>query len=223
MPFCDIIIKSAICSAAEPANKSIISRGKTMGKKELTLPERKKRKNISTIVNASKHLFEQKGYYATSIESLCKYAMISKSTFFNYFGSKEQIIYLIVEEDVSDFSDFVDDLLNDTGPEPAAVIKEAFGYLVKGSINYKNITSVLYQFSVQDPRFKKLLSGYSETENRVIDYAKEKGVIRSDIPTDVIANMMHGCYIDAFSKSIDGDVQEFYYKALNSILELIKA
>lgn len=56
--------------------------------KELSLTEKKKAMSMDKIVHDSLHYFEENGYYNTSIEMLCEKAMISRTTFFNYFGNK---------------------------------------------------------------------------------------------------------------------------------------
>ena len=58
--------------------------------KELSLTEKKKAMSMNKIVHDSLHYFEENGYYNTSIEMLCEKAMISRTTFFNYFGNKEK-------------------------------------------------------------------------------------------------------------------------------------
>ena len=74
--------------------------------KEMGLAEKKKEMNMQRVMHDALHYFEKNGYYNTSIDKLCKGAMISRSSFFNYFGCKEKIIELIVADGLKDYKEF---------------------------------------------------------------------------------------------------------------------
>lgn len=69
--------------------------------------EKKKAMSMDKIVHDSLHYFEENGYYNTSIEMLCEKAMISRTTFFNYFGNKEKLIKLIMEDGLKDLYEMI--------------------------------------------------------------------------------------------------------------------
>lgn len=57
------------------------------------LRERKKLKTRAAIQKEAMRLFLEKGYEATTIEEIADAAEISPSTFFNYFPSKEEVVF----------------------------------------------------------------------------------------------------------------------------------
>jgi AcrR family transcriptional regulator len=57
------------------------------------LRERKKLKTRALIQREAMHLFLEKGFEATTIEEIAEAAEISPSTFFNYFPSKEDVVF----------------------------------------------------------------------------------------------------------------------------------
>ena len=56
------------------------------------LRERKKAKTRAAIQEVALRLFERQGYEATTIEQIAEAAEVSPSTFFRYFGSKEDVV-----------------------------------------------------------------------------------------------------------------------------------
>ena len=57
------------------------------------LRERKKQKTREAIQREAMRLFQEQGYEATTIEQIAEAVEISPSTFFNYFPSKEDVVF----------------------------------------------------------------------------------------------------------------------------------
>lgn len=188
----------------------------------LSLPEQKKKMRMNDIVRNSKHLFEKQGYYNTSVSSLCKDVMISSSTFFNYFGSKEKLIELIIQDDIKEFGEYVDELLADENIEPMKFVEKAFNYILLGSIKYKNVMSTFYTLAINDPYYKPLMTQYFEIEKKIVDHAKDSGLIKKDYPTDLITRMFHGCYVDILLRySGDREIEKFR-SDIESLIDILK-
>jgi AcrR family transcriptional regulator len=93
------------------------------------LRERKKAKTRAAIQEHALRLFREQGYDATTVEQIAEAAEVSPSTFFRYFGSKEDVVIY----------DALDPVLIEAwrrqpaelGPIPAirAAMKEVFGGL----------------------------------------------------------------------------------------------
>lgn len=59
----------------------------------LGLRERKKVRTRSAIQHEALRLFRAQGYEATTVSQIAEAAMVSESTFFRYFGSKEAVVF----------------------------------------------------------------------------------------------------------------------------------
>jgi len=57
------------------------------------LRERKRRQTRQELISAAMRLFEQKGYEQTSVAEIASAAGVSTKTFFNYFASKDEVLF----------------------------------------------------------------------------------------------------------------------------------
>ncbi|MFW9902969.1 MAG: TetR/AcrR family transcriptional regulator [Candidatus Thorarchaeota archaeon] len=66
--------------------------------KSLTAKRKKKEKEIrtNTIIYAADELFSQKGVENTSMDDIVEATMLSKGTLYNYFSSKQELLYATV-------------------------------------------------------------------------------------------------------------------------------
>ena len=118
--------------------------------KELSLTEKKKAMSMNKIVRDSLHYFEKNGYYNTSVEKLCEEAMISRSTFFNYFGSKEKVIKLIMEDGLSDLKEMIGSVDIFSENDPVECIMKILAFQLEVTKKYKNTTFVFYKMMMDD-------------------------------------------------------------------------
>jgi len=59
----------------------------------MALRERKRLATWRGIRDAALRLFEEQGYEATTVEQIAEAAEVSRATFFNYFASKEAVVF----------------------------------------------------------------------------------------------------------------------------------
>jgi AcrR family transcriptional regulator len=66
------------------------------------LRDRKRERNRSALIEAAVGLFERQGYERTTIADIAEAAEMGPRTFFNYFASKEEILFPDSEQRVQD-------------------------------------------------------------------------------------------------------------------------
>ncbi|HEY2214888.1 MAG TPA: TetR family transcriptional regulator, partial [Acidimicrobiales bacterium] len=66
-----------------------------------SLRERKRQQTRIDLVRAAVELFQEQGYEATTVDQIVELGNYSKSTFFRYFGGKEDVVFLDMPERVA--------------------------------------------------------------------------------------------------------------------------
>jgi AcrR family transcriptional regulator len=74
---------------------------------QLSLRERKKLETYDTVWHAAMRLFTERGYEQVSVAEIAAAANVSKMTVFNYFATKEDLVFSPMEEHVEDLAKVV--------------------------------------------------------------------------------------------------------------------
>ena len=159
-----------------------------MGKLSVEKKEAKKDK----IIEKSMELFCEKGYYATKVEEITKALGISKGNFYTYFGSKEEVLYEILNIMKNERIKMLEEI--DTNKAPKEVLRDFiedysqifFKYLKR--VNLKNIDSFL-------------------KDEKVVNYMEEvQGILTEFLKKNIIENKEYNLrfIIDFILMSMDG-------------------
>ncbi len=75
----------------------------SMSTLEPTLRELRRERSRSEIASTALALFQEHGYEATTVEQIASAALVSPRTFYNYFPSKEDVLFFEVDATVEPF------------------------------------------------------------------------------------------------------------------------
>lgn len=166
------------------------------------LREVKKFQNRQAIMVAAAKEFKTRGFANTAVADIMSTAKLGVGTFYNYFGSKEEVLMAIVRELFRRVDDSVKaernlsslKLLEHCGMSTARLIDEnrfilpLLASAVEHSDKPEKIPRNL------SPDFRKIFE-------EIIQRGQANGEIRADIPVDLISEMFHSIYqAAAFSK-----------------------
>ncbi len=162
------------------------------------LRERKKQRTRSLISETARRLFAERGFEAVSVSEVAKEAEVSEATVFNYFPTKEDLVYEGLER-------FEEEMLQAVRERPTGEsVVQAFGRFVlqvRGDLasEDKQTAKSLAKISrmiVSSPslraRERDILSSYADSLGALI--AQEIDAEKGDIRPTVVARALIGLH-----------------------------
>jgi AcrR family transcriptional regulator len=165
---------------------------------QLGLRERKKQRTRQLLSETARRLFSEHGFERVSIAEIAREADVSEQTVFNYFPSKEDLVY-------SGLETFEDQLLAAIRERPAGqTVIAAFGAFIlepRGLFAAEDDTAARHAIAVTRmiaaspallAREQQILARYTDTLARLI--TEETGARRGDLRPYVLANALIGVH-----------------------------
>lgn len=164
--------------------------------------ERKKAKTKETIFQTAVELFLQKGYDQTTVDEIAEKADVAKGTFFNYFPTKDAILYYLSEQRLTLLTNLLDEELKDVGTAKEKTFI-CLKTLAKATEDNKEITALIIKeifkdifshsyFINEDERKRQNLFIIMLAE--IFQEGQDRGEFRSEINPYYFANIFSGMY-----------------------------
>lgn len=149
-------------------------------------------KKKQAIIQAALQLFKEKGFKDTSIKSIAEAAEVSPVSIYNYFGSKDNLVALCVNDLFEEITQQAEDILN-SNLDFKTKLDHAFA-LCQEKMS-QQISAYFQDKMVEDSVFSTLLTRAITAKKRdiyraYIELGKEEGDIAEDLSTELILNVM---------------------------------
>ena len=149
-------------------------------------------KKKQAIIQAALRLFKDKGFKETSIKSIAEAAEVSPVSIYNYFGSKDNLVTLCVNDLFEEITQQAEDILKSN---------LAFNTKLDQALDLcqekmsQQISDYFQDKMVEDSVFSTLLTKAITAKKRdiyraYIKVGKEEGLIAEDLSTELILNVM---------------------------------
>ena len=181
-------------------------------------------KKKQAIVQAALRLFKDKGFKETSIKSIAEVAEVSPVSIYNYFGSKDNLVALCVNDLFEEITQQAEDILKSN---------LAFNTKLDQALDLcqekmsQQISDYFQDKTVRDPAFSSLLTKAITAKKRdiyrtYINLGKEEGLIARDLSTEIILNVMDALNSVgnqlAYNDNLETDVKQIHQIFLYGIL-----
>ena len=149
-------------------------------------------KKKQAIIQAALQLFKEKGFKETSIKSIAEVAEVSPVSIYNYFGGKDNLVALCVNDLFEEVTQQAEDILN-SNLDFKTKLNQAFS-LCQEKMS-RQISDYFQDKMVKEPTFSTLLAKAITVKKRdiyraYIELGKEEGLIAKDLSTELVLNVM---------------------------------
>ena len=149
-------------------------------------------KKKQAIIQAALQLFKEKGFKETSIKSIAEVAEVSPVSIYNYFGSKDNLVTLCVDDLFEEITQKAEDILN-SHLDFQTKLDQAFD-LCQEKMS-QQISDYFQDKMVKDPALSSLLTKAITAKKRdiyraYIELGKKEGLIAEDLSTELVLNVM---------------------------------
>jgi AcrR family transcriptional regulator len=160
------------------------------------LRERKKQQTRQLIADTARRLFVERGFDRVTVAEIARAADVSEKTVFNYFPTKEDLVYGRMESFEQQLLDAVRER------EPGETVLEAFGRFVlepRGLLAKREVDNQLETITRMISASPALLSREEQiyaryTESLAALIAEDSGAGADDIEPWVVANALMGIH-----------------------------
>ena len=171
---------------------------------KISLRKQKKFRARQTILSAAARQFELHGFANTSIAGIMQAAQLGVGTFYNYFNSKEEVLLTLAKNLREEVAENISAAVQ--GNQSSAQLLESCCVCVAKIIDENRFMLPLFtsagEFSDKPEQIPQSLSpGFGELFEEIILRGQQRGEFRADVPTNIIAEIIHSIYqTTAFSK-----------------------
>ena len=160
--------------------------------------ERQKQDRERRILAAARRLFDRKGYDATSMENVAARAGLAVGTLYNYFPSKEELLFAISRADTEPLLRIGEAILADPPDDPAEAIGALTEVMVQGiTAGERRLWRELFVASIAAPdtlgaRLFALDLRLIAQLTTMIERLKARGAIDASVDSSRAAGLFYG-------------------------------
>jgi len=196
--------------------------------KGIPLTEEEQSRRRREIFNAAVHLFLEKGFAETSMREIAQVAGVGKSTLYDYFQTKDDILVSYFLDEIEVISRQAEEI-NRQDHLPAAeklrrVMRAHLEYLLENKEKYIGLTSEAQRLGAQSQkRLQAARHAYQDLICRLVEQGTREGSFRPVNPFLAMRVVLASLTPVVFTTRPTGTPQEMLDEALDLLLNGIQA
>ena len=149
------------------------------------------------IAEAALRVFVRQGFTHSRVEDICSEAGIAKGTYYLYFSSREEVLYLLLTSMIEQQSRAMMQLSTQAGPVPD--LAEIIGGILDASIGRREFVPVFWEVAghrvVQsefalNKRLGDLFAGFATAIAGLLERGVKEGSVRADLDIPSFSRMI---------------------------------
>jgi AcrR family transcriptional regulator len=160
--------------------------------------ERQKQERERRILAAARRLFDRKGFGATSMEEVASRAGLAVGTLYNYFPSKDQLLFAISRSDTEQLVKIGERILADPPDDPVEAIAALTDVMVQGiTTGERRLWRDLFVAAIAAPdtlgaRLFALDMRLIAQLTTMLDRLKARGAVDASVDSSRAAGLFYG-------------------------------
>lgn len=127
-------------------------------------------------------LFSNKGYGKTSIKDIARACGCEPSNIYNYFVSKESLLYEILREEMDWLVSSIKDLEDNATISPVEALRSLISNHVELTLSYRRLSKLLFDEEMRSllPAHRKEIIAYRDHYDRILRKIIRRGINSGD-------------------------------------------
>ena len=179
---------------------------------------------ISKIVETAIDIFSQNGYRNTTMNDIAKQLGISKGALYSYFKSKDDILKEIFQSNHQILREIICTSLE--GQDYVEAMENAYKLMTEKYDEFVHASFEVFALASHDKNIRKVMKEDHEKDIAVmsefVQNLKEKGNIRTDVDSRVLAKLLDALFTGIWASLIMGysseEVHETWMKSISVVL-----
>jgi len=160
-----------------------------------SLKEKQRKEREGLILQAAEEVFQEKGYYETSMDEIATRVGIAKGTIYTHFPGKEDLVVAIFRRDMQKFLDGIDGVI-DTEPTPRAKLEALLQFIYTGLYSKQtrllssmyNAVDLKRMISEKGGCVRELWERLVSLVTQLLEEGKAQGEFDSSLPTKIMVS-----------------------------------
>jgi TetR/AcrR family transcriptional regulator, cholesterol catabolism regulator len=195
--------------------------------KGIPLTEEEQQRRRKEIFDASVHLFLEKGFTETSMREIAKAAGVGKSTLYDYYKSKDEIMVSYFEEEIKKIAVRAEEIIqadSSITEKLRKIMQMHLGYLVDSRQTFLKLSLEAQRLSADSQDQIQLhRHAYQDMLRELIEEGTRRGEFRPVNPLFTARSIFSLLSIAVFTTRPTGTPEEMLEQALGILFEGIKA
>jgi AcrR family transcriptional regulator len=166
---------------------------------------RNKELSRDAILRSALELFAQRGYGAVRVEDVAKAAGVSRTTFYNHFSEREEILAALFERLLGGDGDGLEPA---DGSPPLRRVRATVANAIARMLDREQLARFVYSLPVRHDALlrpdRPTTPAVFRAIHRLIEEAVARGEARDDIPVDLLCAEVHGALENAMRAWAEG-------------------
>jgi AcrR family transcriptional regulator len=135
-------------------------------------------KSKARVLDAARRLFHDQGYRSTSMRDIAAACGCKAANLYNFFHSKETILFQVLKEEMAEIVDLMSPLEQDAANHPLVQLRRIIEIHLKVTLSHRRAAGMLFDVGLRQlsAPHRKVIVGYRDAYDRILRTVIQRGI-----------------------------------------------